>query len=29
MWNRIKNTEHFYDKLEPMSGAIEMFNTYV
>ena len=26
MWERAKNVEHFYDMLEPMPGAIEMFN---
>ena len=26
MWEAIRNVDHFYDKLEPMSGAVEMFN---
>ena len=26
MWERIRIIEHFYDRLEPMAGAIEMFN---
>ena len=26
MWERIRTVEHFYDKLEPMAGAVEMFN---
>ncbi len=25
MWEAIKNVEHFYDRLEPMNGAIEMY----
>lgn len=25
MWARIRQIEHFYDKLEPMDGAVEMF----
>ena len=25
MWMRIREVEHFYDKLEPMPGALEMF----
>lgn len=27
MWEAIKNVGHFYDKLELMPGALEMFNT--
>ncbi|MBR1797628.1 MAG: hypothetical protein IJ757_06440 [Clostridiales bacterium] len=26
MWKRMKTYEHFYDRLEPMPGAIDMFN---
>ncbi len=26
MWSKVREVEHFYDKLEPMPGAIEMFN---
>lgn len=26
MWERIRTVEHFYDKLEPMPGAVEMFS---
>jgi hypothetical protein len=26
MWERMKTVEHFYDRLEPMPGAVEMFN---
>lgn len=26
MWERMKSVEHFYNNLEPMPGAIEMFN---
>lgn len=26
MWEAIKNVEHFYDKLKPINGAIELFN---
>lgn len=26
MWEAIKNVGHFYDKLSPMHGALEMFN---
>ena len=26
MWEAIKNVGHFYDKLSPMLGALEMFN---
>ena len=26
MWEAIKNVDHFYDKLNPMPGAVEMFN---
>ena len=25
MWERIRAVEHFYDRLEPMPGAVEMF----
>ncbi len=25
MWAAIRNTDHFYDRLEPMPGALEMF----
>ena len=25
MWQAVKETEHFYDKLEPMKGAIDMY----
>lgn len=25
MWNAIRQVEHFYDKLKPMPGAMEMF----
>ena len=25
MWEHIRKVEHFYDKLEPMPGALEMF----
>lgn len=27
MWNTIRENEHFFDRLEPMPGAVEMFNT--
>lgn len=27
MWNTIRENEHFFDRLQPMPGAIEMFNT--
>ncbi len=27
MWEEIKKIDHFYDRLEPMPGAIEMFKT--
>lgn len=27
MWERIRGVEHFYDKLEPMPGALELFGT--
>lgn len=26
MWNTIRENEHFFDRLQPMPGAIEMFN---
>lgn len=26
MWERMRSVEHFYDRLEPMAGAVEMFN---
>lgn len=26
MWKAIRKVEHFYDRLEPMPGAIDMFN---
>lgn len=26
MWNHIKEVEHFYDRLHPMPGAIELFH---
>ena len=26
MWERIRKTDHFYDRLEPMPGAKEMFD---
>ena len=26
MWDRIRKMDHFYDRLEPMPGAKEMFN---
>ena len=26
MWERIKTVEHFYERLEPMAGAVEMFS---
>lgn len=26
MWNRIKEVPHFYDKLQPMPGAVELFH---
>ena len=25
MWQAVKETEHFYDRLEPMKGAIDMY----
>ena len=25
MWEKIRETDHFYDRLEPMPGAVEMF----
>ena len=25
MWDRIRKVDHFYDRLEPMAGAKEMF----
>ncbi len=25
MWEEVKKVEHFYDKLDPMPGAVEMF----
>ncbi len=27
MWEAVKAVDHFYDKLEPMEGALNMFNT--
>lgn len=27
MWEAIKNVAHFYDRLEPMPGALALFNT--
>ena len=27
MWEKIRQVEHFYDRLKPMPGALEMFNT--
>ena len=27
MWEAIRKAGHFYDRLEPMQGAVEMFNT--
>lgn len=27
MWEAIKKVAHFYDRLEPMPGALELFNT--
>lgn len=26
LWSKIKAVEHFYDKLEPIDGAVDMFN---
>ena len=25
MWGKIREVDHFYDKLEPMPGAVELF----
>ena len=27
MWERMKHIDHFYDKLQPMEGAVSLFNT--
>ena len=27
LWNVVRTTPHFYDRLEPMPGAVEMFRT--
>ncbi|MBR3516736.1 MAG: hypothetical protein IKO10_10510 [Lachnospiraceae bacterium] len=26
MWEKIREVGHFYDKLDPMPGAVELFN---
>ena len=26
MWEKIREVEHFYDRLEPMPGAVDLFN---
>lgn len=26
MWNAVRKVPHFYDRLEPMPGALEMFD---
>ena len=26
MWNAVREVEHFYDRLEPIPGAVELFH---